>query len=186
MADNKAMRFSAPDSNESRIIRPLALADLEGLMQVQEACYGRHYMESAAVYRARIASPMHCSLVAVQGGTVLAYLAAYRSALGRVTPIHGAFEDYDDPDTLYLHDMAVSPDCAGQGLASALLDALWRNAYNWAPSHSALVSVQGSQDYWRRKGYALHAGLSDADAAAVRGYGADAVYMVQPYRSQGG
>jgi predicted N-acetyltransferase YhbS len=82
--------------------------------------------------------------------------------------------------------MAVSPDCAGQGLASALLDALWRNAYNWAPSHSALVSVQGSQDYWRRKGYALHAGLSDADAAAVRGYGADAVYMVQPYRSQGG
>ena len=31
MADNKAMRFSAPDSNESRIIRPLALADLIGL-----------------------------------------------------------------------------------------------------------------------------------------------------------
>ena len=60
MADNKAMRFSAPDSNESRIIRPLALADLEGLMQVQEACYGRHYMESAAVYRARIACADGC------------------------------------------------------------------------------------------------------------------------------
>lgn len=186
MADNKAMRFSAPDSNESRIIRPLALADLEGLMQV---C--RKPATAGTIWKAPLSTapalPAPCTARWWPCRAVPCWPTWRLTAppLGRVTPIHGAFEDYDDPDTLYLHDMAVSPDCAGQGLASALL-MRQRNAYNWAPRHSALVSVQGSQDYWRRKGYALHAGLSDTDAAAVRGYGADAVYMVQPYRSQGG
>ena len=173
------MRFSSSDSADV-LIRPLTQADLAGLMQVQEACYGAQYMESAEVYRARIASPASCSLVAVQAGAVRAYLAAYRSVLGSVTPLHGAFADYDAVDTLYLHDMAVSPACTGQGLASALLDAMWRGAASWSPRHSALVSVQGSQALWQRKGYVLHTALSAGDAAALRGYGDDAVYMVQP------
>ena len=180
IADNSVMRFSSFSDSANILIRPLTQADLAGLMQVQEACYGAQYMESAEVYRARIASPASCSLVAVQAGAVRAYLAAYRSVLGSVTPLHGAFADYDAVDTLYLHDMAVSPDCAGQGLASALLDAMWQGAASWSPRYSALVSVQGSQEYWQRKGYALHAALSACDAAALRGYGDDAVYMVQP------
>ena len=175
------MRFVALSPEPDWQIRPLRLADLDGLMQVQEACYGAQYMESAEVYRARIACAAQCSLVAVQAGSVLAYLAAYRSSLGSITPLHGEFDGADAPDTLYLHDMAVNPACAGQGLASALLQALWRNAQAWAPRYSALVSVQGSQDYWQRKGYALHAALSPENAAALRGYGDDAVYMVQRY-----
>lgn len=182
MADNTAMRFMSSDAPGTHL-RPLRAADLPGLMQVQEACYGAVYMEPATVYQGRIASAAQCSWVAVQGEQVLAYLAAYRSRLGCVTPLHGAFADYAAPDTLYLHDMAVHPDCAGQGLASALLAALWQGAAAWSPAYSALVSVQGSQAYWQRKGYALHSALAPVDAAALRGYGEDAVYMAQPYRA---
>lgn len=162
-------------------IRPLGPADIEGLMQVQEACYGADYMESAEIYRARLACTAQCSLAATDGDRVLAYLAAYRSKLGSVTPIHGGFSASPSPDTLYLHDMAVRPDCAGQGLAAALFEALWREARAWSPRHSALVSVQGSQGYWQRKGYVRHTRLSREDAAALRSYGDDAVYMAQPY-----
>lgn len=185
MADNTGMRFSsfaAPDNDPAAWqIRPLTDADVAGLMAVQEACYGTHYLESAAVYRARIASDAQCSLVAVQGGRVLAYLAAYASVLGCITPLHGDFVASAAPNTLYLHDMAVHPDCAGQGLAAALLGAMWRNAAAWSPAYSALVSVQGSQAYWQRKGYAVHAALAGDDAAALRAYGDDAAYMVQAY-----
>ncbi|MEG0920492.1 MAG: GNAT family N-acetyltransferase [Comamonas sp.] len=188
MTDNRGMRFLSSDSSlaapATTQIRPLQLADLQGLMQVQEACYGSEYMEAVEVYADRMASGAQCSWVAVQGDQVLAYLAAYRSRLGCVTPLHGAFVNYVAPDTLYLHDMAVHPDCTGQGLANALLAALWRGAAVWSPAYSALVSVQGSQAYWQRKGYAPYSALAPADAAALRSYGDDAVYMVQHYRAE--
>ena len=181
------MRFLSSDSSSSTPdsvhICPLQAAHVAGLMQVQEACYGAQYMESATVYEGRVASAAQCSWVAVQGGLVLAYAAAYRSQLGSVTPLHGAFAGSAAPDTLYLHDMAVHPDCAGQGLASALLAALWQSAAAWSPAYAALVSVQGSQDYWQRKGFALYDGLAPGNAQALRSYGEDAVYMVQRYRT---
>lgn len=162
-------------------IRPLLHADLDGLMQVQEACYGANYMESLEVYRSRLACPAQCSLVAMQDDVVLAYLAAYRSTLGSVTPLHGEFAIHPQPDTLYLHDMAVDPTVAGLGLATALFAAMWKEARAWSPRFSALVSVQGSQNYWRCKGYEPHTDLSSANREKLRGYGNDADYMARPY-----
>lgn len=162
-------------------IRRLTLADLEGLMRVQEACYGQGYMESQEIYRARLACNAQCSLVAVHREVVLGYLAAYHSNLGCITPLHGNFSACAEPDTLYLHDMAVSPECAGQGLASALFSAMLREAQAWAPRYSALVSVQGSRGYWEHKGYALYQSLTPNQADALRSYGDDAVYMTQAY-----
>ena len=102
----------------SVVVRPLALSDLADLLAVQLACYGEGFVESGEVFARRLASPANCSLVLEQGGAVCAYLAAYRSVRGKVTPLHGDFEATAQPDTLYLHDMAVLPAHAGQGLAS--------------------------------------------------------------------
>ncbi|MBS0508190.1 MAG: GNAT family N-acetyltransferase [Proteobacteria bacterium] len=155
---------------------PLAVRHLPGLLAVQRACYGAALVEGAEVFARRLASPANCSLVLQRGGRVVAYLAAYRSLLGKVTPLHGDFEAVPMPDTLYLHDMAVLPGCAGQGLAQALLAALRMQGAGLR--HQALVSVQGSQGYWRRQGFAAH-DLPDAvQRARLAGYGADAVYML--------
>ncbi|MET4577742.1 GNAT family N-acetyltransferase [Ottowia thiooxydans] len=174
---------SEPSSIEPKLleIRPMVVADLDGLMQVQQACYGRDYMESAETYRARLGCQLQCSLVAVHNGVVSAYLAAYRSTFGKVTPLHGHFSESNIQDTLYLHDMAVSPNFSGQGFAQALFASLWERAKHWCPRHSALVAVQGSQAYWANKGYELHAQLTEENAIALRSYGDDAVYMVRPY-----
>jgi len=162
--------------------RPLALADLPGLLQVQRACYGEGFEESHAVFARRLASPAQCSLALEQGGQLCAYLAAYRSVLGKVTPLHGDFEPVAGraaPDTLYLHDMAVSPPLAGQGLAQALLAAAWAAARAEGLRHSALVSVQGSQGYWARHGYAPMPLQSATQQQHLATYGEGAVYMVR-------
>ena len=119
------------------------------------------------------------SLVLERGGSVCAYLAAYRSVRGKVTPLHGHFEAAAQPDTLYLHDMAVLPAHAGQGLAHALLQPLWAQARAEGLRHSALVSVQGSQAYWERQGYALHPLPDAAQQARLASYGEGAVYMAR-------
>ena len=172
------MRFSS-DSQPSWSLEPLTEQHLVGLMRVQLACYGAGYMESAELYAQRLNSPAQCSLVVVQGGEVLAYLAAYRSGLGKVTPLHGGFASEATADTLYLHDMAVAPDRAGEGLASALLQAMLQQAQADGLHYSALVSVMGSQPYWQRKGYAPLMPWFAQHREALRSYGDDAQYMAQ-------
>ncbi|GKS86326.1 GNAT family N-acetyltransferase [Acidovorax sp. SUPP1855] len=159
--------------------RPLAAADLPGLLQVQRACYGEGFEESHAVFLRRLASPAQCSLALERDGHLGAYLAAYRSLRGKVTPLHGDFEAAEAPDTLYLHDMAVAPALAGQGLAQVLLAEAWAAARSEGLRHSALVSVQGSQGYWARHGYAPAPLQDAAQRARLATYGEGAVYMVR-------
>ncbi len=177
-------------------LRPLAPTDLPGLMAVQRACYGDGFIEDEAVFARRLASAAHCSLALVRAQEprpqpgqecaapeqVVAYLAAYRSRLGRVTPLQGGFHGGPGADALYLHDMAVAPAWAGRGLAQALLSVAGQRARDEGLRHSALVSVQGTQGFWERQGYAVQA-LADADQQRhLDSYGVGAVYMVRVSR----
>ncbi|MFN3377275.1 MAG: GNAT family N-acetyltransferase [Burkholderiaceae bacterium] len=161
-------------------VRPLTATDLPGLLAVQHACYGEGYLEPAEVFARRIACPVQCSQVAVAQGVVVAYLAAYRSRRGKVTPLHGDFEATTHPDTLYLHDMAVHPEWAGRGLARALLAPVWKLAQHEGLAHSSLVSVQGSEAYWARQGFAVVALTDVQQQQRLAGYGPEAVYMERP------
>ncbi len=162
-------------------VRPLQLADLPAVMEIQRLCYGEAYVEGHELFARRLASPANCSLVALRGGEVVAYLAAYWSARGKVTPLHGDFDDCDQPDTLYLHDMAVHPAQAGQGLARCLLAPLWEQALRRGMRYSALVSVQGSQDYWCRHGYSVYSLQDPLQQQCLESYGSEAVYMLRAF-----
>lgn len=167
------------------MIRSLERRDLPGLLAVQRACYGEDFVESAEVFAQRIASPVNCSLVLERDGRIAAYLVAYRSVLGKVTPLHGGFEAADVPDTLYLHDLAVLPAFAGLGLAPALLAPLLQTARAEGLRHTALVSVQGSQGYWARHGYAAHALQDAAQRQRLATYGEGAMYMAREISPRG-
>ena len=161
-------------------VRPLCLADLPGLQAVQRQCYGADLVEGTDVFARRLAHPANCSAVIAQDGQVRAYVVAYRSCWGQVTPLHGDFSDHPAPDTLYLHDLAVGPQWAGQGYGQALRHWLWCQASGWGLRWSALVSVQDTQAYWQRQGYHPQP-LSDATQRQRLGsYGPGAVYMGQP------
>jgi ribosomal protein S18 acetylase RimI-like enzyme len=175
------MSKNLPSGTVPMKLRPLQANDLPALLEIQLACYRRDFIEHEEVYARRLASAANCSLAIERGGQVCGYLAAYHSAHGKVTPLHGDFESpQGTPDTLYLHDMAVSPSHAGQGMARALLEALWARGRAAGLLRTALVSVQGSQAYWARHGY-IPQPLRDAqERARLASYGDGAVYMVRP------
>ena len=162
-------------------VRPLQTNDLPALMAVQRAAYGDGFMESTEVFARRLASPVNCSLALLLDGALCAYLAAYQSVQGKVTPLHGDFEPPvgTAPDTLYLHDMAVLPHLAGQGLARRLLQPLWEQATAHGLRQSALVSVQGSEGYWQRYGYVVQPLHQPEQQQRLASYGEGAVYMAR-------
>ncbi len=161
------------------VVRPMALPDLGAVLDIQRACYGEDFLEGADVITRRITSSVGLSCVAERGGRVCAYLAAYRSHPGKLTPLHGDFETAPEPDTLYLHDLAVHPEASGLGLAQALVRHLWAHGAALGLAGSALVSVQGSQDFWARLGYRVQALGDPGQQQRLASYGAGACYMVR-------
>lgn len=167
------------------VLRPLHANDLPALLRIQLACYGHEFIEGAEVYARRLASPLNCSLVCEWEGRICAYLAAYRSQQGKVTPLHGDFAvAHGAPDTLYLHDMAVLPSLAGRGLARALLERMWAIGSAARLHRSALVSVQDSQAYWARQGYTSQPLHDAVERSRLASYGDGAVYMVRALSTQ--
>lgn len=159
-------------------IRPLLPADLPELLRIQAACYGAGFLEGADRFAARLAVAPHSSWLACgTDGFARGYLVAYPTVRGAITPLNAVFRPAAQPDTLYLHDLAVHPDAAGLGLGPQLV----HTALAWAAehhlTHSALVAVQGSLPFWRRLGYAASAPAPGA-ADALASYGSGAHYLV--------
>jgi GNAT superfamily N-acetyltransferase len=153
----------------------MAEGDLAAVLDVQAACYPPAMQEAAGVVLARLRASPDTVLVARDAQGVCAYLFAYPSRLGKVTPLGGAFALPSAPDTLYLHDLAVAPRAAGRGLARGLVARLLEHAAVRSLLHAALVSVQDSRRFWECAGFARAPG----DAAALATYPADALYMTR-------
>jgi predicted N-acetyltransferase YhbS len=162
-------------------LRPLLPDDLNELMRLQARCFGTDFLESAEVYARRLASGHQQSfaLACERTQTLQAYAAAYWSDPGKVTPFDGDFLAPSAADkVLYLHDVSVAPEWSGRGAANALVSALFQRARARGVQQAALVSVQGSQPYWKRHGFKVRA-LADArQQQHLRSYGDDASYMV--------
>ena len=159
-------------------LRALGAADVNAVLRIQAQCYGDGFAEPGEVFTRRLQSVGHCSWAAEQGGELVAYLAAYWSRPGAITPLNGDFADYADASVLYLHDMAVSSVVAGQGLAQRMVQAVKTQARARGVQRSALVSVQGSQLYWERQGYKADSVTNAAQQQHLASYGEGALYMV--------
>ena len=115
------------------LLRALGADDVDAVMRIQQHCYGADFAEPREVFVRRLRTAGHCSWAAERGGELVAYLAAYWSRPGAITPLNGDFAEYDDASVLYLHDMAVSEAAAGQGQPHAELlhakQGAWDMAY---------------------------------------------------------
>lgn len=162
------------------MVRPLNAFDVDSLLHVQTICYGDDFLESRETFAQRLSCPHHCSIGVVQKGcyTLSAYLAAYWSNPGKITPLDGAFSAPAVGDqVLYLHDMSVLPELAGQGVARHLVTQAFANARQRGLQQAALVSVQGSQSYWERQGFSVCPVIDAQQFLHLQTYGEGAVYM---------
>lgn len=186
-ADNWAMSSASfsPTSpvSTSLQLRALQPGDVADVLHIQAQCYGSDFVEGAQVFTRRLQAAHHCSWAAAQGEKVVAYLAAYWSRPGKITPLQGDFEAMAGANVLYLHDMAVLPAWAGQGIAAQLLQAAVSQARGRGVQRAALVAVQGAASYWERRGFVASAPADAAQTAHLRSYGPQALYMEQHWGS---
>lgn len=159
------------------LIRSMQQADLPAVIRLQDRCYSDQLFESADVVAQRLMLYPQSCWVASYHDKVWGYLFSYPSRLGQVNPLGAGFGQYEQADCLYLHDMAVSPDARGQGVALALLQKAREYAAELELAKLALVAVQNSASYWQQHGFVRAAELSDNARLALASYGDSAIYL---------
>lgn len=138
------------------IIRPMLGSDVSAMLVVQAQCYEPAMNEPAEVLLARHDACPDTAWVALDAqGQVAAYLVAYRSCLGKPTPLGHAFEHAPDADVLYLHDLAIGVVLRGQGVAQQLVSHARAQARTMGLRGLALVSVNDTVGFWQRMGFAV-------------------------------
>lgn len=83
-----------------------------------------------------------------------------------------------EPDTYYIHDLALLPVARRIGAAAEIIAALEKHARALELPTLSLVAVNNSQPYWENQGFAV---VEDPNLyAKLLSYEADARYMVKP------
>lgn len=160
-------------------LRAMQERDIPAVMSIQEESYAAEVLEDEAIIRSRLAACPQLAWVAEDALGVCAYLFAYHSRVGKVTPLDGEFLRHDEADCLYLHDLAVSRRASGRRIGPALVQHNLQQAGNAQIRYSALVSVQDSEAFWSRLGYRTHSELDQPQANNLASYPTPAVYMVR-------
>lgn len=160
-------------------LRNILSGDITAILRIQAECYAQGMNEDAQVIQARISASPDSGWLVEDAAGPMAYLFAYRSVIGKITPLGGVFDVPAIPTTLYLHDLAVGTRGQRAGLGLRLLEAAWALARAEGLTHSALVSVQGSADYWRRAGYEVVSALTDAQRSMLSTYPPASCYMLK-------
>jgi GNAT superfamily N-acetyltransferase len=168
----------------TRAYRQPGPADVSAILSVQRECYPAALREERGTVEQRIAAARNFCWVAHDEHGLFAYLFAYPSFQGKVTPLGGCFEVQAGGDTLYVHDLAVSKRAIRSGAGSNLVELAVASALAQGFTHSALVAVQESRAFWEGHGFRLHETLSTSESANLRTYPGSPVYMTRQLRNR--
>lgn len=157
-------------------VQPLHQRNIDDILRIQKAAYGEMYLEDADSFLAKISASPTTSFSAWRNGEMVAYLIAVprdndagfdlNTSQVPVVPLETA-------TVMYVHDVAVHPSARGGGVADLLLNELEEVTTGTSISEWQLVSVQGSQDFWTKRGFVTSSQL------LPNGYGPEAVLMLR-------
>lgn len=152
---------------------PAELSDARAIFEVQRIAHALH-PEAVAVLAERIAlSPAGC-FVLRSGTEIVGYVLSHPWRRFVPPPLDTVLGSIPGDNAVwYLHDLALLPAARGSGAAGRIVPRLANVARGEGFKVMALVSVNGSQGFWRRQGFGLRTG----EARALDPYGEDAAYM---------
>lgn len=163
--------------------RPMSPADLPQVMAVAGKVHPA-FPEDAEVFAERLRLYAAGCLVCHAGNDIAGYVISHPwRALDPPALNSRLGELPGDPETYYLHDLALLPELRGTGAASLAVSQLLARAGKEKLATVSLVAVNGSEGFWRRHGFHVIPLLDESGditlTRKMRGYGEAAAFMVR-------
>jgi len=112
-----------------------------------------------------------------KGGIASGYILSHPWRLGSLPALNSRLGQLPaDPDTLYIHDLALLPAARGTGAAGQIVEQVIAHARQAGLPCLSLVAVNGSIPFWTRLGFAVQE--RPELASKLRSYEAAAQWMV--------
>lgn len=131
----------------------MTLPDLGDVERIAAAVHPAH-PEDAAVFRERMRLyPAGCFVLDGAAG-IRGYVLAHPWLLGQPPSLNTLLGRLPtDPDTLYLHDLALLPDARVAGSGSRAVELIAERARGEGVATVSLLAVGQSPGFWQRQGF---------------------------------
>lgn len=159
--------------------RAMRADDLDGVVAVARIAFPDHFEAPECFAERFVLFPQGCYVLAGESDAVKGYLIAYPWPPGAIPPLDSLLGSVPGQrEAFYLHDLALHPDARGQGHAAPIVARLADDLRALGGREVALVSVNGSVEFWRGLGFAP-VETNAAIARKLESYGDGARYMVR-------
>lgn len=158
-------------------IYPATDHDLDAILAIQDLCYHEIEPESPEAMLSKIhISPDTC-FIAKDTQEIKGYLLSLPATLGNPPQLHSETQQLaQQPNCLYLHDLAIHPSARGMGVGKLLFQHFAKTAYQKQFQHACLVSIQNSVPFWQQHGFSPIE-PDDKLQIKLKTYGDNATYM---------
>lgn len=156
------------------IIRSITDNDWPAILSIQATVYPNVAPETETVLRSKIAlGPKTCLVMTDRQNNVAGYCLAHPWHQ-QPASLHTVYKKPQQPQLLYIHDMAIAPEHMGKQFGSQVVAYLQLWAQKQGYRALSLVSLEQAVSYWQRHGFEPHDyTINEAQ------YGAGACYMLK-------
>ncbi len=136
------------------MIRRIQSADWPSIARIQAESYPREVLESLESLQSHWHVSESTCLVAEVQGAVVGYILSHPWIRGKIPPLNEIYSSLPaNCDSLFIHDLALSPKYRGSGIGDELVQAVFETASRFGLTHFSLIAVQGSSGFWNRIGF---------------------------------
>jgi GNAT superfamily N-acetyltransferase len=136
------------------ILRQLELADIPAMLQIQSEAYAPLLCEPAGAFEDKLSLFPRGAFGCFEDRRMCGYAVTLAWRGDGVAPLGEAlFRLPEDPDTLFVHDVATSPAHRGKGVARRLVERAFAIASEMSIDRFSLVAVQDAEPFWARFGF---------------------------------
>lgn len=164
-------------------IRQITPKDWPAIMIIQANCYHDINPEPLEVMQSKWHASPKNSLVLEYNNQIVAYILCHPWPKGDAPKLNSILTATHDTQSLYIHDMAVSPSAQGLGVAKQLVNHTIHASAEQGFYGIGLVAIQGASEFWQRYGFKPFNDVSPALLTSLASYNDDACYLffnVQP------
>ena len=136
------------------IVRQLERAHIQDILRIQREAYVPELHEPASSFEEKLSLFPRGALGCWKDGLLAGYAVSLPWRGDDVVPLSRPIGGIpSNPDTLFLHDVAVANAGRGMGIAPRLVDHVFALADEIKTRRIALVAVQESELFWGRFGF---------------------------------